>query len=133
MKAVQVLGQLAGLYLLYLLGEWLAAFLHLPVSGSIIGMLLLFVLLVSNIMPARLLERGANFLLAFLPLLFLPVTVGVMNYPELLSFEGAWLIVSAVVSTGIVMTVSGRMAEKMALQQERGEQRANENTHHSAS
>ncbi len=63
-------------------------FFHLPIPGSIIGLILLIICLSVKIIPVKMIEDGAGFLLSFLPLLFIPAMTGVINYPSLFSASG---------------------------------------------
>lgn len=56
-------------------------------------------------------EQGAGFLIAFLPLLFVPSMVGIMNYPTLLSKQGILLFIIIVISTVITATVAGHASQ----------------------
>ena len=47
----------------------------------------------------ELIKDGAGFLLAFLALFFIPATVGIMDYPELLSWAGLGMVLAIVIST----------------------------------
>lgn len=114
MKFFIIFIQFLVLYGFYLAGEWLGDFLHLPLPGSIIGFLLLFAALALKIYPLRWIESGAQFLLAFLSLYFIPATVGVMNYGDVFTGKGILLIVIGVFSTLLTMAVSGYLSQRTA-------------------
>lgn len=99
--------QIGGLYMLYMIGSFIQQLLHIPIPGSMIGMLLLFLLLMTGIVKEKWISRGANMLLSHLTLLFIPATVGVMDYVELFSGKGIWSIVIVIVSTMMVMLFAG--------------------------
>lgn len=111
MKFLITFTQLIILYGFYIAGEWLRDLFNLPLPGSIIGFLLLFIALLLNIYPLRWIESGAQFLLAFLSLYFIPATVGVIQYGELFTGKGLWLIVIAMVSTLLTMGVSATLSQ----------------------
>lgn len=110
-KVFFIIVQIAGLYLLAEIGGLIANLLKIPIPGSIIGLLLLFLGLHYKIIPETYVKEGAGFLLVILPLFFIPATVGVVEYPELLSGKGILLIVLVMVSTFLTMFVAGRMSE----------------------
>ena len=56
-------------------------------------------------------QQGANLLLTFLTLFFIPSTVAVINYPELLTIHGALLIVAVIVSTIFSLVVTGKVSQ----------------------
>ncbi|MCT8137281.1 CidA/LrgA family protein [Anaerobacillus sp. CMMVII] len=80
MKLIQTILQIAVLYGFYLTGEWLQMTFGLMIPGSIIGMGIFFSMLVTGLFPTRWFEEGTQMLLSHMPLMFLPVTVGVLNY-----------------------------------------------------
>lgn len=70
-------------------GIFIAGLLPITIPGSIIGMLILFVLLALQIMPPQWVNPGCNILIRYMALLFVPIGVGVMQYWDLLRPAGA--------------------------------------------
>lgn len=103
MKIIRIVIQVFLLYLFYLAGDYLQKQLHLPVSGSIVGLLLLFVLLLFKVIPVRWIEEGATTILAYLPLFFIPATAGIVNHMDIFSGRGLLLILILIVSS--VLTI----------------------------
>lgn len=99
------------LYFLFFLGSWIQETLNLFIPGSIIGLILLFFLLTTGIVKEQWIENGSLLLIRYLPLLFLPVTVGIINFPELFNVKGILLVVVTVVSTCIVMIGTGWISQ----------------------
>lgn len=114
MKVIYILLQLLAITGFYLVGESLQAFFNIPLPGSIIGFLLLFAALMLKIYPIEWIDSGAHFLLAFLPLYFVPATVGVVEYGELFSGKGILLIPIVMVSTFLTMAASGWVSQYAA-------------------
>lgn len=114
MKVLLVILQVCILYIFSFIGISIQHFFSLTIPGNIIGMLLLFVCLCFNIVHVKMIESGAQFLLSILMLFFIPATVGVMDYPELLSVHGLLLIIAILVSTMITMAVSGKTTQYFA-------------------
>ncbi|WP_313891427.1 CidA/LrgA family holin-like protein [Psychrobacillus sp.] len=110
-KYVRVVAQIIILFLYSLLGTFIVESLHIKFPGSIVGLLLLLLSLQFKIIPVNLIRDGAGFLLAILPLFFIPATVGVMNYPELVSLQGLMLVISVIISTIFTIGVSGRICQ----------------------
>ena len=96
---------LAILLLLQAIGESLTHALSLPFPGPVIGLILLLPLLR---LPAvgESVSAVAEFLLAHLSLLFVPVGVGVITHLDLIAAHGAALLLVIVVSTWIGMAVT---------------------------
>lgn len=110
-KVLLVILQIGFLYGLNMVGNLVAIMLKIPIPGSIIGLLILLFGLYLNIIPVTSIQHGAGFILVILPLFFIPSTVGVIQYPELLSLKGVALILMVMVSTFITMIVVGRVSE----------------------
>ncbi len=86
-------------------GNAVSALLPLTIPGSIIGMLILFVLLSTQILPYKWVKPGCSVLIRYMALLFVPIGVGVMNYYDQLRSQFGPLVVSCFVSTFIVLLV----------------------------
>lgn len=103
-KAIFQIGILCGLFYI---GSFLKELLHIPLPGSIIGLLLLLILLILKIIPVHWIQDGAGILITFLPLLLVPATVSIMNEPSLFSSKGVVLFGIIIVSTIITMISVG--------------------------
>lgn len=66
------------------LGEIISNLGHLPVPGSIIGLMLLFLALQFKWVRLRHISDVGNFLLANMTILFLPAAVGIMEYVDII-------------------------------------------------
>ena len=99
--------QVIGLFIFSYVGDWISSLLKLPIPGSIVGLLLLFLCLYFKIIPETYIKDGAGFILIMLPLLFIPATVGIIQYPDFLSGKGVILIGMVMISTFLTMIVSG--------------------------
>ncbi len=122
MKVLLIIIQIGLLYVISMIGEFIAKGLHLPIPGSIIGLLLLFVCLHFKIIPETYIKDGAGFILVILPLFLIPATVGVVQYPELLSLNGMLLIIIVMVSTFLTMIVVGRSSQWYEVKKEEVEE-----------
>ncbi|MED3991042.1 CidA/LrgA family holin-like protein [Priestia aryabhattai] len=97
--------QICFLYVFLMIGNFLSTYLHLP--GSVLGLLLLFLLLQVKIVKVEWVELGAALLLAQLLLLFIPSSVGIMQYKQFIGFQGAKIILVIILSTAVVMASTG--------------------------
>lgn len=95
----------AWLLLLQTLGELIARGTALPFPGPVVGMVLLMVGLRWSTLRDDVAEV-AQFLLAHLSLLFVPVGVGVMTHLDLLENSGLRLLAVIVVATWVGLTVT---------------------------
>jgi holin-like protein len=99
---------LKGLALLLVLqaaGEALAHALSIPIPGPVLGMVLLLIALQFEALRIPV-QTTADFLLAHLSLLFVPVGVGVITHLDLISRYGIRLVVVIVLSTWIGLAVT---------------------------
>ncbi|CAI0867774.1 CidA/LrgA family protein [Serratia ficaria] len=95
------------IYLCLFVGNALAALLPIAIPGSIIGMLLLFALLATQILPAKWVKPGCHLLIRYMVLLFVPIGVGVMKYYGQIVEHLGPLVVSCLISTLMVLVVVG--------------------------
>ncbi|MGO4998882.1 CidA/LrgA family protein [Oceanisphaera sp. W20_SRM_FM3] len=96
-----------------LLGKAIAGLLPFAFPGSIIGLLLLFGLLTSQLLPLSWIQQSAHLLLRHMALLFIPVAAGLLGYVDVLS-EGIGLILSAALSgLVLILLVVGRLYQRM--------------------
>ena len=88
-------------------GELLHYLLPLPIPASIYGIVLLFAALELKVIKVKHIRETSSFLIAVMPVMFIPAAVGLIDSWH--SIASAWLqyIVVTVVSTFVVMAVSG--------------------------
>lgn len=101
------------LLLLQFLGESLSTLLALPVPGNVLGMGLLLLALNFKLVRPEWLEEAVNLLLSNLALFFVPAGVGVMVYFDLIAAEWLPIVVATVLSTFVVMAVTGWVATRL--------------------
>lgn len=94
-----------------LIGNVLSNGLHLPVPGSILGMLLLFLSLQFNLLRFRDVDEAGSFLINNMTILFLPAGVGIMEKWKLIS-PFWWQITLIVVGALILnLLILGKLVE----------------------
>ena len=94
-------------------GIFIAGLLPITIPGSIIGMLILFVLLALQILPANWVKPGCSVLIRYMALLFVPISVGVMNDMDILTAQFAPIVLSCIVSTLIVLVTVGLISQRL--------------------
>ncbi len=92
---------------LQFLGELLSTAFALPIPGNVIGMVLLLAALNFKLIRPAWVEEAVELLLSNLALFFIPAGVGVMVYFDLLAAEWLPIAVATVLSTFVVMAVTG--------------------------
>lgn len=99
--------QLAILFGCLALGELIIYLTHIPLPSSILGMLLLTLMLKLKIIKLEWVQGLSNFLVANIGFFFVPPGVAIMLYFDIIKAE-LWPIVTAsVVSTVIVLAITG--------------------------
>lgn len=97
---------------LWFLGELISFYTHLPLSGSIIGMLLLVVGLELKLIKTKDVKDVANFLLNNMAMFFIPAGVGLMCHYRVLKQEWLPISVAIVLSGLLILTVVGLIMKK---------------------
>lgn len=116
--AAKIMLQIGILILFTLAMNALSDWLHLPIPGTILGIIVLFLLLKLNIVKLDWIEAGASWLLAELLLFFIPAAVGIMKYIPMLKSNGLQILVVVISSTVIVMVSSGWVATLISRRKE---------------
>ena len=114
------------IFIINYIGTIISKTLALPIPGTIIGLLLLFVLLYYKIIKLNMIENVANFLLANMTMFFMPPTVKIMDSYQLLQGNFIKFVVLIIVSTVITMGVTGKVVQFMIEHLERKEKKKNE-------
>jgi holin-like protein len=85
--------------------------LGVPLPSGVLGLLLLFVALSAGLVKLSWMERAADFLLRHMVLLFVPLTVGLMEMGPLLSRQAVAIGASLVVSFMAVLLTTGLLGK----------------------
>ncbi|WP_070967813.1 CidA/LrgA family protein [Vibrio sonorensis] len=101
------------IFLCLLAGINIQALLGTAIPGSIIGMLILFGLLASGLVPSQWVQLGANTFIRYMVLLFVPISVGLMNHFDSLINNALPILASAVGGTFIVMVLLGFFLDRL--------------------
>ncbi|MDO5780007.1 MAG: CidA/LrgA family protein [Clostridium sp.] len=104
---MNILKQWILILFVYFLGEVAAKSLSLPIPGNIMGMIFLFIFLVTGIIKLEKIEDAAKSILGNLAFLFIPAGVGLMNYFGIISNYVAQILFIVVITTFIVMSCTG--------------------------
>ena len=110
---MKYLKQFVIILLVSFLGEILHYVIPLPVPASIYGILLMLLCLPFRVFAAEEVRETGIFLIEIMPVMFIPAAVGLMESwsvirPSLLPY-----IIVIIVSTIIVMAVSGLVTQKI--------------------
>ena len=110
-KKLRYLKQFGIILLISFLGEILRALLPLPVPASIYGLILMLAALLTGILPLDKVRETGKFLIEIMPLMFIPAAVGLLDSFGTLRPILIPVAVITVVTTVVVMAVSGRVTQ----------------------
>lgn len=111
MKIIRIIAQITILYIYYYAGVAIVGVLNLPLPGSIIGLLLLYVSLHFKWLKVEYIQHGAGLLIGVLTLFFIPSTVGVIEYPQLWTVSGMLVLLAVTLSTMIAIYSTGKICK----------------------
>ena len=95
------------------IAEVMEYLIPIPVAASIYGLLLMLIGLITKIIPLEKVEGAADFLVEIMPILFIPPTVGIMASVEALKQMLLPLCVISVVSTILIMGITGSVSQRI--------------------
>ena len=104
-------------------GEVLHALIPLQVPASIYGLVLLFIALIAGWIRLPQIRETANFLIAVMPLMFIPAGVGLLESGGELKRVLLPICVIVVVSTILVMGISGTVTQAMIRKNQQKEEK----------
>ncbi|MDC7124629.1 MAG: CidA/LrgA family protein [Spirochaetales bacterium] len=88
-------------------GTVLANIPGFPLPGTVTGMILMLLLLLTKIISLNHVKRTADFLLALLPLFFVPLVVNIVNEKKILSEYGIKILIIVFITTIITISITG--------------------------
>lgn len=95
------------------LAELMEGLIPIPVAASIYGLVLMLVGLMTGILKLEMVEGAADFLVEIMPIFFIPPTVSIMTSVDALKQMLIPLCVISVVSTLLIMIVTGRVSQSI--------------------
>ncbi|NLS12942.1 CidA/LrgA family protein [Vibrio sp. SM6] len=85
------------------IGVTIQNYFSLAIPGSVIGMLVLFAAMASGLIQPQWVQPSAHFIIRYMIVLFVPVSVGLMQHFELLVANAIPILASAVGGSFIVL------------------------------
>lgn len=110
-KLMKLFGQCVLLWVLFWTGNQISLITGLPIPGTVWGMVLLFVLLLSGIIKLHYVQDAADLLLRHMLFFFIPIAVGLMNWGEVFYNYGLVLAVSLIMGAVIPFLVVGTVTQ----------------------
>ena len=113
---MKYLKQFGIILLISFLGEFLHHMIPIPVPASIYGIVIMFLCLQFKIIRLSAVEETGKFLIEIMPVMFIPAAVELMESFQIIKASCLQYAVIIVVSTVLVMAVSGRVTQFVAHQ-----------------
>lgn len=108
---MKYLKQFGIIIVISLIGEILNHLLPLPIPASIYGFVILFLCLHFKIIPLHAVKEVSSFLIEIMPVMFVPAAVGLLDAWDVLKPGWFTYLIITVLSTIIVMGVSGKVTQ----------------------
>ncbi|MEH7081827.1 CidA/LrgA family protein [Neobacillus drentensis] len=124
---VRNIAQFLTILVIYLIGTRLVTWLDLPVPGSIVGMVLLFIALLSGVCKLQWVEAAAHLHIKHITLLFIPFIVGVWHFAGIFKVEGIKLAIILAASSLVVLLVTAFIADYLETKRKWRKQNGNNN------
>ncbi len=94
-------------------GKLIATLLPFSFPGSILGMLILFLLLNFQLIRLPWIEASAGLLLRHMALLFIPVAVGLLAYLDVVMHSWLAILLNVLLGIALILLVVGRLYQRM--------------------
>ena len=104
-KGIQLVRSLVILYIILLLGNLISHYIPLGIPGSSWGLLLLFLGLTTRIIRLEWIYLGSSLLIRYMAVLFVPVSVGIIKYYDLLVSQWKILLIPNILSTFLTLFI----------------------------
>ena len=104
-EGIQLVRSLVILYIILLLGNLISHYIPLGIPGSIWGLLLLFLGLTTRIIRLEWIYLGSSLLIRYMAVLFVPVSVGIIKYYDLLVSQWKILLIPNILSTFLTLFI----------------------------
>lgn len=108
---MKTLRQLSIILLILSVGQILQTKFNLFIPGTILGMMILLILLLTKVIKLKWIENITNVLLDHISIFFVPANVGVMVYLSQIKDVWAQILFIAIISTVVVMGVTGAVVQ----------------------
>jgi holin-like protein len=102
-----MLKQIGIIFSILFVGNFLQMITGLPIPGTVIGMIILLVCLLTGTIKVEMVDDISKFLLAQLTFLFVPAGVGIMTSIDVIKDKWLSILLIIILSTVIVIAVTG--------------------------
>lgn len=116
---MNVMGELALIFGICLVGEGVEALLPVAFPASVISLLLLMALLLTGIIKVHHIQSVSQFLIGNMAFFFIPSFVGILEYLDLIQKNLFPLLVAVGLTTPVVYLVTGWTVQLLMLRRRR--------------
>lgn len=110
---MKTLEQLLIIFLFSIVGDLISSILPFPLPGSIIGLVLLYIALKTKLIETQQIDDSAQWLKSNMAILFVPLSVGIMNYFDILIDNALALVLIIIISTILTYISSAKISEQV--------------------
>ena len=103
---MKIIRQIGIIFTVCLLSQVIAEFLPFDFPASVIGMIFLFICLLTGLLKIEHIQEKSDFLLGNMAFFFVPAGVSIMNYFDILKSSAVQLLIICIVSTVITFAVT---------------------------
>lgn len=111
---MKIIKQLAIILSFYFVGEIIVITTGIPVPGSVLGMAFMLVALLSGKLKIEHIEETSGFMLANLPILFVPPVAGLIDAFPLMKDSLLGILVVVLVGMVFITVVTGLIVQALA-------------------
>ncbi len=97
--------------LIQIISNYIIKFTGLPVSSAILGLIMFVIFLKYKIINKKYVEDCVNLILKYMPLLFIPLFVGIISYYKIIANDLLKLILIIILSTITVLVLTAITVE----------------------
>jgi len=113
-SALKFSAQVFLLWVIYYVSTWAVKTFHVPLPGSVLGMICLFALLSAGIIKEQWLTTATTPLLKHLSFFFIPIAVELMEWGGLFRQKGHLLFLPLVVSLLVALVTTGGIVQLLS-------------------
>ena len=110
-NALIIAGQILLLWIIYSVCSRVVTYFHIPLPGSVLGMIVLFILLSAGVIKEQWLSAATTPLLKHLTFFFIPIAVELMEWGDLFVQKGYLLFLPLVISTLVALLTTGGIVQ----------------------
>lgn len=110
---MEIIGQFGIILGFCIVGDILSMIIPFPIPGSVWGMSLLFVAILTGKIHTEKVEKVADFLLSIMTIMFVPVGAGLIKSFDAIKGEMIPIVIIIIVTTVVTFVVTGVVAQKI--------------------